>query len=199
MPKCKTCEGSFGFFELKDGVCKACVNKKLPPCSVCGKNFDASELTDGYCKSCHVKEKHRHKLRKEARQLQIQEAGQIEQLQSQITEERTLKVSKRQAVWSSYNTLLSEHINTTIGMNIKPAGHPKPVILISVTEDFFTVGDVDSGVYLHMPYQRIVLIEEVEEGKEMKLFLAKAFSPKIMVHIDYPVVYKGFIGFGMDI
>lgn len=55
MAKCKECGGSFGFLELKDGVCKSCVNKKTPPCLGCSKNFEESELTEGYCSPCYKK------------------------------------------------------------------------------------------------------------------------------------------------
>jgi len=55
MPKCKECGGGFGFLELKDGICKSCVNKKTPPCLGCSKNFDESELTEGYCLPCYKK------------------------------------------------------------------------------------------------------------------------------------------------
>jgi uncharacterized protein YbjQ (UPF0145 family) len=55
MPKCNECENNFGFLELKNGVCKSCINKNTPPCNGCGKNFEKSDLSDGYCLSCKEK------------------------------------------------------------------------------------------------------------------------------------------------
>lgn len=53
MAKCKQCGGSFGFFELKDGNCKSCINKQTPKCYGCSENFNESELKEGYCSPCY--------------------------------------------------------------------------------------------------------------------------------------------------
>jgi len=63
MPQCKDCKNSFGFFELKNGICKSCLNKKTPPCVGCGKNFEQSQLSDGYCISCIDKKKREQKAK----------------------------------------------------------------------------------------------------------------------------------------
>lgn len=53
MPKCKECCNSFGFMELKNGICSSCQRKKTPPCSGCGKLFDPTDLNDQcLCISC---------------------------------------------------------------------------------------------------------------------------------------------------
>ncbi len=56
MPKCKDCQTSFGFMELKNSLCKSCTNKKTPPCTGCTKNFLPDELKDGFCLTCYEKE-----------------------------------------------------------------------------------------------------------------------------------------------
>lgn len=55
MPKCKECGEDFGFLELKDRTCKACINKKSPPCLGCNNNFEKDQLTEGYCPLCYKK------------------------------------------------------------------------------------------------------------------------------------------------
>jgi len=61
MAKCKECGASFGFLELKDGVCKQCINKTMPPCLGCNKNLDETELTQGYCAPCVKKRQNNQK------------------------------------------------------------------------------------------------------------------------------------------
>ena len=52
MAKCKDCNGSFGFLELKGGMCKQCTKRMVLPCHRCGDNLASSELTGGHCSSC---------------------------------------------------------------------------------------------------------------------------------------------------
>ena len=60
MATCKDCKKSFGFLELKNGVCKSCINQQTPPCNLCHKNFQKEELTDsGFCQLCFKKNEDR--------------------------------------------------------------------------------------------------------------------------------------------
>tara|TARA_B100001063_G_C16548450_1_gene444846 strand:- start:92 stop:673 length:582 start_codon:yes stop_codon:yes gene_type:complete len=79
VAKCKECGGSFGFLELKNGVCKSCVNKKTPPCLGCSKNFEESELTKGYCAPCY--KQHQDRKNQEAQdRKRLQQSQELESL-----------------------------------------------------------------------------------------------------------------------
>lgn len=91
-------------------------------------------------------------------------------------------------------SIFERHAGEIIGMNMEAAGKPQPVQLVSASGDFFTVGDSEKGDFVHVPFHRIVLIEEIAEGREMRAFLAKIADAKLFVHVDYPTVYKGFVG-----
>lgn len=69
MPKCKECGGKFGLLELKQGVCKQCINKKTPPCLNCRKNFEVLELTEGYCTSCYKQYQESKRRKQQAQKL----------------------------------------------------------------------------------------------------------------------------------
>lgn len=55
MPACKECKKSFGFMELKGGVCKGC--STIRKCRVCGEEFKGRELISSACQICFEKEK----------------------------------------------------------------------------------------------------------------------------------------------
>ena len=79
MAKCKECGGNFGFLELKNGVCKSCINKKTPPCLGCSKNFEESELTKGYCAPCY--RQHQDRKNQEAQdRKRVQKSQELESL-----------------------------------------------------------------------------------------------------------------------
>lgn len=82
MAKCKECNGSFGLLELKNGICKSCINKKTPPCAKCGKNFNEEELTNGYCAPCLKKVNDRKAQEAEDRN-RIQKSQELETLSEQ--------------------------------------------------------------------------------------------------------------------
>lgn len=52
MPSCKACNRSYGIFELKDGMCKSCLNASTPECSKCGNRFSSDDLSNGMCSKC---------------------------------------------------------------------------------------------------------------------------------------------------
>jgi len=79
VAKCKECGGNFGFLELKNGVCKSCINKKTPPCLGCSKNFEESELTKGYCAPCY--RQHQDRKNQEAQdRKRVQKSQELESL-----------------------------------------------------------------------------------------------------------------------
>ena len=82
MAKCKECNNSFGFLELKNGICKQCTIEKAPPCRGCGANFEVSDLVDGYCSSCHVKQLEKRAAQKEERE-RMQKAERLRNLTEQ--------------------------------------------------------------------------------------------------------------------
>ena len=68
MAKCKECTKSFGLLELKNGICKQCLNKLKPPCASCKQNFEESELIEGFCSPCRKKYLQRKAQEKEERE-----------------------------------------------------------------------------------------------------------------------------------
>ncbi|MBL4783015.1 MAG: YbjQ family protein [Porticoccaceae bacterium] len=87
MAKCKECSRSYGFLELKTGVCKSCVNIEKPPCEGCGKNFDEHALTEGFCTPCWAIEQPRReqdRLERESRAKAVRHQATEENRRSQI-------------------------------------------------------------------------------------------------------------------
>ena len=80
MAKCKNCENSFGIFELKNGICKSCIEKENPTCPGCKQNFKPGQFTEGYCKDCYEERKESIEKRKE---LKRQELELIEKLKQE--------------------------------------------------------------------------------------------------------------------
>ena len=57
MAKCQNCEKEYGIFELKNKICKSCINKETPQCLGCGNNFAKNNLKNGFCEPCYLIEK----------------------------------------------------------------------------------------------------------------------------------------------
>ena len=66
MARCKKCENSFGYFELKNGVCKSCFEKENPTCRNCKIDLTPIQTTDGYCSECIETKRLQEQQRQEA-------------------------------------------------------------------------------------------------------------------------------------
>lgn len=117
MATCKDCKKNFGFLELKNGVCKSCINQQTPPCNLCHKNFPKEELTDsGFCQPCFKKNEDR-KLEESKLKAKLAKEKEFESLCLEDTESIILTTE------SDHNLEVLERIEVitaecAFGMNI---------------------------------------------------------------------------------
>ena len=99
--ECKKCENSFGIFELKNGICKSCIEKENPTCPGCKKIFNAGEFTEGYCQECYEERKESIEKRKEL------EKQELELIEKKKQEKIALKKAKGKRKLDIQNIMLT--------------------------------------------------------------------------------------------
>ena len=90
MARCKKCENSFGYFELKNGVCKSCFEKENPTCRSCKIDLTPIQTTDGYCPEC-IETK---RLQEQQRQETIEKNKKEKRALIKSIEEKELAIKK---------------------------------------------------------------------------------------------------------
>jgi surface protein len=90
MARCKKCENSFGYFELKNGVCKSCFEKENPTCRNCKIDLTPIQTTDGYCPEC-IETK---RLQEQQRQETIEKNKKEKLALTKAIEEKELAIKK---------------------------------------------------------------------------------------------------------
>ncbi|WP_220222559.1 YbjQ family protein [Polaribacter sp. WD7] len=187
MAKCKKCENSFGIFELKNGICKSCIEKENPTCPGCKNSFKPGQFTEGYCADCY--EERRETIEKK-KELERQE---LELIEKKKQEKIALKKAEEKKKLDIQNIMLTTetHLNLKIEKRINIVS-AECAFGMNIFKDLFTgVRDIVGG-------RSETLQKTLKESKETVLAELKKEAYEIGANavIGIDLDYSEFTGGG---
>jgi len=99
---------------------------------------------------------------------------------------------------SNFKALLDKFVGEEIGMNYKSEGELSKAKLVDATDEYFTIIDSNTSAMIHIPYSRLVLIEEHENIIRVRK-RNRAISARVFIYVDYPTASEGLGFFGLVI
>lgn len=99
---------------------------------------------------------------------------------------------------ASIANVFSRYMNSMIGVNYRNPEKYEAVILVAVSEDHFTIQEINDGLLYHFPFRAVLAVVEPQPGDSVSTGAIFSKHYRLVVQVFHMVIYKGAIGVGYE-